>query len=101
MCIVFDVQAFNGMIICLWGFMELIVMFIEGGDTKTIDYHILVVSCKSVYNYILKRSFDATLNIIAYHVYFKIKYHNLHDEPVIIYVNLLGVWSIPKALQRS
>lgn len=58
-----------------------------------------MVSCKSVYNCILDRPFAAALDIVASPVHLKLKFHNLHGEPVIINVNLEGEKLIYHALQ--
>lgn len=60
----------------------------------TIDMKFLVVPCKSVYNRILERPFAAILDVVASHVYFKIKYHNVHNEPMNICVDLSIAWRI-------
>lgn len=43
----------------------------------------------------------ATLDIIASLVHFKMKYHNVHDEPITINVELTEAKGIYQALQQD
>lgn len=58
----------------------------EGRDTKKIYSKILVVPCKSIYNYILGKSFASTLDTVTFLVRLKLEYHNVHDDLVTISV---------------
>lgn len=53
-----------------------------------IDLYFMVVSSKSVYNFILGKPFAATLDIMASPVHLKMKNHNLHDEHATICFDL-------------
>lgn len=79
-----NLQAFNNLVTCSRGFIELMEIFIEGIDTIMVDVQLLVVPCKNVYNFILGRSFSTTLDIADSTVHQKMKYHNVHDEPMTI-----------------
>lgn len=57
-----DLEAFNDTVTHPQGFVELMVTFREGGDTKT---YIFRSTCKSVYKDILERSFVATIDIMV------------------------------------
>lgn len=78
--------------------MDLMVTLGEVRDTMTVDLKCLVVPNKNVYNCILERPFTTTLGIVASLVHMKMKYHNIHDEPVTICVNLYEALKIDKAL---
>ena len=59
----------------------------EGRDTWTIEFHFLILLCRSVYSCILGGPFAATLDIMAYPVHLKLINHN---NPTIINADLLG-----------
>lgn len=65
-------------------------------DTKTIDSQFLRVPCKIFYNCILGQPFATTLNAIAFPLYLKLKYQNMHDESTIINTDLSGAKMIYK-----
>lgn len=44
----------------------------------------LVIPCKSAYTCILGTPFSVTLDVVAYIVHLKMKYHNTHDKIVTI-----------------
>lgn len=45
---------------------------------------------KKVYHCILDGCFTKTLDGVASLVHLKVKFHNLHDEPIIVNVDLVG-----------
>lgn len=47
----------------------------EGKDERTLNACFLVIPCRRVYNYILGRSFLTMLDVMAYVVHLKMKYH--------------------------
>lgn len=53
-----------------------------------VDIYFLVVSCGSVYKCILRSPFYVTLGIIASTAHLEVKYHNIHDELVIVWADL-------------
>lgn len=61
----------------------------------------MVVPCWSVYNYILGLPFAATLDVMASPDQLKMKYHNIHDEPVTINTDLIWAKRIYQALQHK
>lgn len=63
---------------------------------QTIDLQFLVVSYKGVYNCILGGTFSITLDTEASPFHIKLKYHNIHDDPVTIYTTLSEVKRIQK-----
>lgn len=73
----------------------------ERRDFRTFNAQFMFVSCKSVYNYILDIPFSMTLDVVASLVYLKFKYHNVHDEPTMIKVELLGVKHIHNTLYST
>lgn len=92
-------EAFSGTVSRPWGYFELMATLGKGRDTRIIDLQCLMVSYKSVYNCILGRLFTDTLDMMAYHVHLKLKYHNVHDELVTINAVQFGTKRIHKALQ--
>ena len=93
-----NLQVFNGMVTRLWGYIGLMVILGEEGDTIVIDYQFLVVSSKSVYNGVLGWSFASLLDVIASPVYLKLKYHIVPNMLMIIRTNLSGAKRIYKYL---
>lgn len=94
-------QDFNNTTTRLLGYVKLMVTLGEGQDTITIYSQFMLVPCKSVYNYILGRSFTTTLDALASLVHLKPKYHNINDELTMISANLYGEKKIYKALQQD
>lgn len=86
-----DLQAFNDMTTCPWGYIELMIFKGEGRNIRIVDSRFLVVPCKNVYNLILSKPFAAALDIVASSIILKLKFHNLHSELVTINVDLEGV----------
>lgn len=56
---------------------------------RAVNLHLLVVICKSTYNCILDRPFVTALDGVVSPIHLKLKFHNLHDEPVTINVDLV------------
>lgn len=56
--------------------------------TIKVNLQFLMVPSISVYSYILGRSFITTLDAIASLVHLNLKYHNVHDKPVIVCADL-------------
>lgn len=48
-----DMQVFNGTTINPWGYIKLMITLRKWRDVRKIDFQLLVVPGKSVYNYIL------------------------------------------------
>lgn len=67
----------------------------------TVDLQLLVVPCKRVYNCIVGRPFAITLDIVVSPVHLKMKYNNIHDELVMINIDLYGGKRIYKALEQD
>lgn len=83
-----DIQAFNGHVARPWDFIKIMVNLNKGKDIEMMDISFMAVSCKSVNNCILGRSFSTTLDVISSTVYLKVRYCNVHDEPMTIYANM-------------
>lgn len=64
------------------------------------NMHFLLISCASVPNDILRRSFLATLNAVASSVHLKIKYHNNAGKQVFILADLRGARLIHKVILK-
>ena len=62
----------------------------EGNDGRSVNSQFLVVPCRSVYNFIMRRPFTSTLDTVPSLVYLKIKYHNIQGESDIINADLEG-----------
>lgn len=58
-----------------------------------------MVPCKNVYNCILGRPFASTLDAMAFTVHLNLNYHNVHDDSMIIYIELYEIRRIYKELQ--
>lgn len=59
----------------------------------------MLVSCeKSLYNYIIRIPFFATLDIVASTIPLNMKYHNICDKPIIFHVDLTRAHQIHEAL---
>lgn len=83
-------QDFNDTVTHPLGYIEVTITLGEGHNIITIDSPFLTIPCKSVYKYILGRSFVATLNAIASSVHLKLKYHNVQQVLVTICTDLFG-----------
>lgn len=57
--------------------------------------------CKSIYNCIFDKPFTLTLDVVALLVHLKLKFHNLHDEPLTINADLGWAKSIYQELQQD
>lgn len=53
-----------------------------------VNVQLLLVLCKSAYNYILERTFFTSLDIVIFILHLKMKYHNIYDEHIIVHVDL-------------
>lgn len=73
----------------------------EMKDERIVKVNFLVITFESIYNTILGRSFLAILDIVAFPVYLKMKYHNNADKPIVISVDLHGVCLILEALIKN
>lgn len=60
----------------------------EERDLRSIYTQFLVIPCKSIYNFIMGRTFTVVLDFVASLVHLKLKYYNLHEEPTDLHVNL-------------
>lgn len=49
------------------------------------------VPCKNVYKCILDKPFVTILNVIPSSVHLKVKFHNLHGEPIMGNVDLIRI----------
>lgn len=70
-------------------------------NVRTVNLHFLVVLDKSVYNYILGRPFVATLDVVTSLLHLKLKFHNLHNEPITVDEDLIGAKRIYNAFQQN
>lgn len=77
-----DLQEFNGITTRPWRYKELMVFVGEDIDIRSINTQFFVTQCISLYNCILGIPFTIMLDGVASHVHLKLKYHNLHGEPV-------------------
>lgn len=73
----------------------------DGKDILTINSQFLIVPCRNVCNYILRRPFAATLDLVRLLMHLKLEYHNLQGEPTTINVNLKGAKRIYQALWKD
>lgn len=87
----YDLLDFNERVTRPWGFVELMATSGEGRDIMAIDLHFLAVLCKSV---------TLCNNFIhcVFPLQLKIKYHNIHQEPIMICADLLGSHHMHKSL---
>lgn len=85
-----NLQDFNGIMTHYWGLVELMVTFGKWKHVWTIDLRLFVVPFKIVYNCILGIPFSTNLDIMACLIHLKMKYHNLNDEPMTIYDDLVN-----------
>lgn len=92
---------FNDSIIHLCGAMELSVCVREGKDKRIMNLYLLVIHCKSVYDFILGRSFLASLDAMASTVHLKLKYHNDSRELVVILIDLRGAYLIQEIILKK
>lgn len=69
----------------------------EGKYVRIVD----IFPCNSVYIYILCIPVAVTLNVVASLVHLKLKFHNLHNESVMIKVGLEGAKRIYQELQQD
>lgn len=53
------------------------------------------------YNCIMGRPFTAALDTATLPPHLKLKYHNLHEEKVILYTDLVATSKIPHALHKD
>lgn len=84
-------HAFNGTTARPWGHIELMITVGKVRDVRTSKSQLLVVPCKSVYDWILGRPFVVALYVVSSPVHIKLKFHNLHGESVMFNVDLVGV----------
>ena len=59
----------------------------------------MIVPCISISKYIIGIPFVTTIYTISFLVHLKRKYHNVHEKPVKISINLSRANKINKALQ--
>lgn len=57
-----------------------------------------MIPCKNVYNNILNQPFLVDLNVVAFPVQLKIKYHNDSGKPIIVKVGILRAQSIQESI---
>lgn len=60
-----------------------------------------MISCESVYNNIFGKSFLATLDVVAFLVHLKMKYHNDVSQPILIKLDMRGTRLIYKATIKN
>lgn len=54
----------------------------------TVDLQLLVIPCKNVYKYILGSPFTIMMDVVASLKHLKLKYHNIHEESVMMCADL-------------
>lgn len=72
----------------------------EREDTRTNYFHFLVVPYRSIYNFLIGMPFIVILDAVASLVQVNLKYHNVHDEMVMINVELSRAEMINKPLHQ-
>lgn len=70
-------------------------------DVREINSQFQVVSCKSVYNYIIGRPFIAALNVMGSPIHLKLKFHNRQGGPITVKTGLSGAKRIYRALKHD
>lgn len=60
----------------------------ERGNIRVVNLQFIVVTYLSAYNLIMGRPINVTLDAIDFPIHIKLKYHNVHDEPMTIGVGL-------------
>lgn len=60
----------------------------ERGNIRVVNRQFIVVTCLSVYNLIMGRPINVTQDAIDFLIHIKFKYHNVHDKPMTIGVDL-------------
>lgn len=96
-----DLQPFNWMTTSPWGYVELMVSLREERYLQSINTLIVVITCRSLYNYILGRPFTTMLNVVASPMHLNLKCYNFHREPVVLRANLEWTKNIHHALHIS
>lgn len=96
-----DLQAFNDKTTHLWGYIELMIYMGEGKYVWTLNSQFLLVPCKNVYNCILITHFTSILEVVASPVHLKLKFQNLHNEPITVNVYLQEAKRIYQLLQQD
>lgn len=59
------------------------------------------IQCENIYNNILDKPFPTTLNVVAFPVHIKIKYHNDSRRPIVVKVDLLGARWTQEAILKN
>lgn len=83
-------QAFNETTTHSWVYVKLMISLGDEKDILTINWKLLVVPFRSIYNCILGRPYTTILDNVASLVDLKLKYHILQGKLVTINVDLEG-----------
>lgn len=73
----------------------------EERDARMVDVHFFYDPLKNVYNYIFGKPFFVALNIVTSIINVKMKFHNTHDELVIIHAEFTRSHQIYETLLKD
>lgn len=80
--------------------IELTILLGGGKDGRNANVYFVIVLCGSVFNNILRKPFLTTLNIMAFPVHLKMKYHIGDGRPITVTTDLHDTTHIHNTILR-